>query len=133
VQKNCFLSLKLKNFELIKLRAEGSACIRFPRKPKSRCADDVNPLQLSIGSSNVKVYPVPFRNTFTIDLLAGTVGPLVIRLTDIQGRTVKKYTVTPTSNQTRIILDDLSGRAGGPYILTFGNAKQVGSIKLVKN
>ncbi|PZF70857.1 NPCBM/NEW2 domain-containing protein [Taibaiella soli] len=84
------------------------------------------------GAGTVKVYPVPFTNSLTIES-NGWTGMTAIKLIDINGRIVREAAKYITDGNRAEVLSNLSALPGGVYILVLNNDKEVIRISVKKN
>lgn len=87
------------------------------------------------GGQEIKVYPVPFTSTLTIDIsaLTGDLRDQVkLELVDISGRIIYSRSSRISNGQTSIVLTGLSSLPTGLYNLRLFNPHKTHSIKVIK-
>ena len=93
----------------------------------------VNNYQQVLGNKWIKVYPVPFGNSFTVLLKAPVTGQSSIRLVDMSGKTIEtKTTQLQQDNIYTITFDKLKTISKGVYTVQYLDDKNKTSIRIVK-
>jgi hypothetical protein len=78
-------------------------------------------------------FPNPFNTSYTVSFDAAEAAEVIVRMTDLQGRTVNEQTVQAAKGNNQFSFDNLGGLQSGIYFvkLTIGGEMQV--LKLVKH
>jgi serine protease AprX len=85
------------------------------------------------GQTFVKVYPNPFKESFTVSFDTNMTGKIELSLVSITGTEVMKKEVLRTAGSgSTIVLSDLASVAAGMYILKISSSIYSENIRLVK-
>ncbi len=85
-----------------------------------------------LGDNRIKIYPNPFRNSFSILIKPASTGTTVFSLFDFNGRLYATKEVTVKEGQPQIItFDKLQPLARGMCILNYNNGSLKGNITLL--
>jgi subtilisin family serine protease len=85
-----------------------------------------------LGDNRIKIYPNPFRNSFSILIKPASTGTTVFSLFDFNGRLYATKEVTVKEGQPQIItFDKLQPLTRGMYILNYSNGSLKGNITLL--
>ncbi|MBS1736107.1 MAG: S8 family peptidase, partial [Bacteroidetes bacterium] len=87
-----------------------------------------------LGTADIKVFPNPFSNQFSVALKSGSETSLIFQLSGSDGRIYfrKKVAIIPSSNQL-IEFNDLQPLSRGTYFLKVGDGKNYTTQKLIVN
>ena len=87
-----------------------------------------------LGPADIKVFPNPFSNQFSVALKSGSETSLIFQLSGSDGRIYfrKKVAIIPSSNQL-IEFNDLQPLSRGTYFLKVGDGKNYTTQKLIVN
>lgn len=87
-----------------------------------------------LGTADIKVFPNPFSNKFSVALKSGSETSLIFQLSGSDGRIYfrKKVAIIPSSNQL-IEFNDLQPLSRGTYFLKVGDGKNYTTQKLIVN
>ncbi len=77
------------------------------------------------------VYPNPFNEHFTVEILAQNDEPLIYELSDIYGRKIKRGIINSSSIINTLNFDNL-GLEPGNYFFTVRQGSKTGHLKLIK-
>jgi len=77
------------------------------------------------------IYPNPFNEHFTVEILAQNDDPIVYELTDIYGREIKRGIINSSSLINTLNFNDL-GLEPGNYFFTVRQGSKTGHLKLIK-
>jgi M6 family metalloprotease-like protein len=91
--------------------------------------NDLN--DISKESINIQLYPNPSNDATTL-LINGAKEVLELKLTDLQGRTLKEEKLTPIDSKAKTQID-ISNISQGIYLLKVTNSSINQTIKLIKN
>jgi hypothetical protein len=85
-----------------------------------------------LGDNRIKVYPNPFRNSFSILIKPGITGTTVFSLYDFNGRLYVTKEISVKEGQPQIVnFDKLQPLARGMYILNYSNGSDKGNVTLL--
>lgn len=85
-----------------------------------------------LGDNRIKVYPNPFRNSFSILIKPALTGTTVFTLYDFNGRLFATKEVSVKEGQPQIVtFDKLQPLARGMYILYYSNGSDKGNVTLL--
>lgn len=85
----------------------------------------------SKGEIKTNIFPNPFNEHFTVEILAQNDEPLLYELTDIYGRKIKRGVINTSSVINTLDFDNL-GLKPGNYFFTVRQGSKTGHLKLVK-
>jgi hypothetical protein len=88
-----------------------------------------NPKETNILS----VYPNPYNNQFSIDLVAANDGKVMVEMMDIQGRVVRTNEFTLVKGSNVLKMNETSSLENGVYFLRVTVNRETQMLKMIKN
>lgn len=83
-------------------------------------------------NSSIKVYPNPFQNNITLEILAKESSQIKLRVNDLFGKTLLFSNLTLKTGSNTIPILDVEKLNKGIYILTVQNESELHYIKVIK-
>lgn len=94
---------------------------------------EINKTKLLLKTGRIKVFPIPFRNNFTILYDAQSTGKLETHLFSLEGKWIRSKSFEVIEGEFySFTIDDLGSIPSGHYLLKYRDVEGEGMIRLLK-
>lgn len=95
-------------------------------------SDVVRVVNNQTGKENISVYPNPYENVFTVNIVSAVSSAAKVEVYDVNGKLVHAATVEVSAGDNRFLFDRLPQMDNGLYFVKVTSGEQVSVIRLVK-